>query len=162
MLPVGNAATDAAAGGHEPAAANIPSPGVDAPTEHVAPEDFGPDQPVQSPQITRLATQSPLTPTSEGYEDLDIGIYNSPVRTNDASNTTDIPAGGAEGPVTLTSMCTLLDMYVKKVDDLEKELKETKVNFGGQIEMLTAKVQDLERQLGQKKQRKVVIESEDE
>jgi hypothetical protein len=28
---------------------------------------------------------------------------------------------------------------------LEKELKETKANLGGQIDMLTAKVKDLER-----------------
>jgi hypothetical protein len=124
-----------------------PSPGVDAPTEHVAPEDFGPDQPIHTPQITRLATPSPLRPTYEGYEDLDAGFYNSPVRTNDAPNTTDIPAGGTEGPVTLTSMCTLLDRYVKKVDDLEKELKETKANLGGQIDMLTAKVKDLAQEL---------------
>jgi hypothetical protein len=40
-------------------------------------------------------------------------------------------------------MCTLLNRYVKKVDDLDKELKDTKATLGGQIDMLTAKVQDL-------------------
>jgi hypothetical protein len=130
--------------------------------EHVAPEVSGPDQPVHSPQITRLATPSPLRPTFEEYEDLDAGFYTSPLRTNEAPNTTDIPAGGAEGHVTHTSMCTLLNRYVKKVDDLEKEITETKAILGGQKNMLTAKVQDLERQLGQKRKRQVVIESEDE
>jgi hypothetical protein len=140
----------------------LSSPGVDAPNEHVAPEVSGLDQPVNSPQINRLATPSPLRPSFEEYEDLDAGFYNSPDRTNDAPTTTDIPAGGAEGPVTLTSICTLLNRYVKKVDDLEKELKDTKANLGGQIDVLTAKVQDLETQLGQKRKRQVVIESEDE
>ena len=60
--------------------------------------------------------------------DLDAGFYNSPVRLIDAPNTSDIPAGGAEGPVTLTSLTLLWNMYVQKVDTLEKDLKQKKEN----------------------------------
>jgi hypothetical protein len=72
-----------------------------------------PPTPVPSPQFTRQPTPSPLRPH---YEDTaDVNLDYSPSRTTDPPNTTDIPAGGAAGPVTLTSVSALLNRYVTKV-----------------------------------------------
>lgn len=140
----------------------IPSPTTDAPTEHVVTEDFAPDQPVQSPQLTRIPTPSPLSPTFEENVDIVADWYNSPVRTNDAPNTTDIPVGGAEGPVTLTSLSLLLDRYVHKMDTLEKELNHTKKTLGKAVVTLVKRVKKLENKLKTKKRKGAVIDSDEE
>ena len=103
-----------------------------------------------------------MRPTSEGYEDLNAGFYNSPVRTNAAPNTTNIPAGGAEGPVTLTSLSLLLNKYVQKVDTLEKDLKHTKKTLGKAVVTLVKRVKKFETQLKTKRRKGVVVESDEE
>lgn len=90
------------------------------------------------------------------------GLHFSPDRPNEAYNSPGHPADEAEDPVTLTNVFALLNRYVKKVDDLEKELKDIKTTLGGKIDVLTEKVQTLEGQHGQKTKRRMVIESEDE
>ena len=98
----------------------IRSPEVEKPVE---PEASNFDQPFASPQITRLATPSPMRPAFEDSENMDAGFHDSPLKTNDAPDTTCIPASGAEGPVTLTSMSILLNRCLQKIDDLDKDLK---------------------------------------
>jgi hypothetical protein len=77
--------------------------------EQVLNENLGPDQPVNSPQYTRLPTPSPLRPNFEDSVDVDIDLDYTTHRTIDDSNTTDIPVGGSEGPVTLSSVSALLN-----------------------------------------------------
>ena len=55
----------------------------------------------------------------------------------------------------------MLCRYVKKTDDLQKELADTKSSLGGEIELLKERVQELETQLGQQKKRKVVIDADE-
>jgi hypothetical protein len=89
-------------------------------------------------------------------------LYNSPVRTNDAPNTTNIPVGGAEGPITLTSLSLLLDRYVHKMDTLEKELKHTKQTLGKAVVTLVERVKKLENKLKTWKRKGAVIDSDEE
>jgi hypothetical protein len=71
----------------------------------------------------------------------------SPVRFNEAPMTNEKSVGGAEDPVTLTSVHALLCRYIEKTDDLQKELTNTKSTLGGEIEVLKKKVLHLEAQL---------------
>jgi hypothetical protein len=83
----------------------------------------------------------------------------SPARFNEAPFTTEQSVGGAEDPVTLTFVHDLLCRYIRKTEDLQKELADTKSTLGGEIEKLKSKVQDLEAQLIQQKKGKVVMDT---
>ena len=85
----------------------------------------------------------------------------SPERFNEAPITTEQSVGGAEDPITLTSVYELLNRYVQKVDGLQKELADTKSSLGSEIVLLTKRVQELEDQLGQQKKRKVVFDADE-
>ena len=105
------------------------------------------------PEMTRLPTPSPI----RDHFDDDMGVHVTPDRSNEVPMTTEQSAGGAEDPITLTSIHELLHMYKKEFDDLRKELADTKSSLG-----LQKKVQDLEAQIGQKKKRKFVFDSYEE
>ena len=130
--------------------------------EHVLNENLDPDQPVNSPQFTRLPTPSPLRPHFEDHVDVDVNLNYSTHRTNDASNTTDIPVGGAEGPVTLTSVSALLNRYVSRVDKLENDLNFTKKNLSNAVLTLIGRVKKLEGKLKQRKKQGVVYDSDED
>jgi hypothetical protein len=145
----------------------IPSP------THVAPDELVPevDETIQSlgtqvhtplePEITRLTTPSPVREPIDEGSPIFGHMHVSPERPNEAPITTEQSAGGAEDPITLTSVYELLNRYVKKVDNLQKELADTKSSLGGEIELLKKRARDLETQLGQQKKRKVVIDADE-
>ena len=68
--------------------------------------------------------------------------------------TTEQSPGGAEDPITLTSLNDLLHRYKTEVDDLRKELADTKASMGGEIAGLQGKVKELEAQVDLNKKRK--------
>jgi hypothetical protein len=146
---------------------SFPSP------SHVAPDELVPEveETIQSlgtqvptplePEITRLPTPSPVRePIDEGSPNV-VHMSVSPERSNEAPITTEQSVGGAEDPITLTSVYDLLCRYVKKTDDLQKELADTKSSLGGEIELLKERIQELETQLGQQKKRKDVIDADE-
>jgi hypothetical protein len=55
----------------------------------------------------------------------------------------------------------LLCRNIKRTDDLQKELPDTKSILGGEIELLKRKVQELETQLDQQKKRNTVIDADE-
>jgi hypothetical protein len=130
-----------------------PSP-FPSPT-HVAPDELVPEveETIQSlgtqvptplePEITRLPTPSPVRePIDEGSPNV-VHMSVSPERFNEAPITTEQSVGGAEDPVTLTSVYDLLCRYVKRTDDLQKELADTKSSLGDEIVLLKKRVQEL-------------------
>jgi hypothetical protein len=138
----------------------VPSPMDTSSPEQVIHEKLESDPPVPSPQFTRLPTPSPMRPHSE--DDVDVDLAYSTPRTTDAPNTTDIPVGGAEGPVTLTSVSALLNRYVTKVDKLEQDLHFTKKNLSQAVLTLIGRVKKLETKLKARKRKGVVYESDEE
>ena len=93
---------------------------------------------------------------------MNAGFHDSPLRTNDAPEATGIPAGGAEGPVTLTSMSILLNRYLQKIDTMDKDLKTTKKTLGEAIVKLVKKVKKLEDKLKSRKRKGVMVDSDEE
>lgn len=132
-----------------------PSP-IPTPT-HVATNELTPEveETIQSPsthvptslepEFTRLPTPSPVREQFvESSPNVVHMSVSPPVRFNEAPMTNEQSVGGAENPVTLTSVHALLCRYIKKTDDLQKELTTTKSTLGGEIEVLKQKVLDLE------------------
>ena len=113
------------------------------------------------PLFTRVSTPSPKRESINNGSPIIDHMHVSPERFNEAPNTNEQSAGGAEDPITLTSVYDLLNRYVKEVDNLRKELADTKSSLGGQIEELNRKVLDLETELGKNKQRKNVVTSDE-
>lgn len=142
------------AGAADAAGGNIPSPTPDAagidiplsPTTDVAggpipsptpiAADDNPPTPLREPTpsptsepatYTRLPTPSP---TRQPFED-DVhsggDFHVSPTRSYEAPHTSGQPIGGAEDPDALSSMSTLLNRCMQKVEEFETELKDTKL-----------------------------------
>lgn len=107
-------------------------------------------------------TPSPARETFEGDTNLGGDFYVSPTRTNEAPNTTGTPDGGAEDLVTLTSMFTLLHRCMNKVEELDKDLKDTKLTFGTVVLTLINRVKNLEDQIKTKRAKGVVSDSEED
>lgn len=140
-----------------------PSPAHMSPSATISPSQVAPveqtlefEDTFQSlePEFTRLPTPSPMRdPFDEGFPNV-VHESVSPAGFNEAPLTTEQSAGRVEDPITLTSVYDSLCRYMKRTDDLQKELADTMSNLGNEIETLKSKVQDLEAQLNQQKQSK--------
>lgn len=148
---------------------SLPSPfptpthdALDELTPEVAETIQSPSTHVPTPLESEFHRQPTPSPIREQFVEGSPNVVQltiSPERFNEAPMTNEQSVGGAENPVTLTSVHDLLCRYIKKTDDLQKELATTKSILGGEIEVLKKKVQDLEAQLTQQKKRKIVSDS---
>nr|GEW33866.1 hypothetical protein [Tanacetum cinerariifolium] len=72
------------------------------------------------------------------------------------------PSGGAEGPITLTTLSSIVSTLVQKVNSLETELKDHKKLFKDVVGELVKKVKAMEVKLKTKKRKIVVSDSDQE
>nr|GEU64305.1 ribonuclease H-like domain-containing protein [Tanacetum cinerariifolium] len=122
-----------------------------------------PDQPPASlSKHSRQQTSDPTASVLE-HEDAPMGgdFHTSPPRSFQAPPASQ-PSGGAEDPITLTALSSVVSTLVHKVHSLESELKDHKKLFKDVVGKLVKKVKALEVKLKSKKRKLVVSDSDQE
>nr|GEZ75658.1 synaptobrevin, longin-like domain protein [Tanacetum cinerariifolium] len=96
-------------------------------------------------------------------EDAPLGgdFHTSPTRSSHAPPT-DQPSGGAEDPITLTALSSVVSTSVQKVHSLEAKLYDHKKLFKDVVGKLVKKVKTLEVKLKTQKRKMVVSDSDQE
>jgi hypothetical protein len=169
MLPGGDEGAGAAnaAGGPipsptpAPAGGDIPLPSLDVVVGNIPSHTPAAAEP-NPPPPPRDPTPSPARETFEGATNIGGDFHVSSTRSNEAPNTTGQPVGGVEDPDTLTSMSTFVNRCLHKIEELEKDLKDTKQTLGTAVLTLIKRVKKLEDQIKNKKTKVVVSDSEDD
>nr|GEX66301.1 hypothetical protein [Tanacetum cinerariifolium] len=92
-------------------------------------------------------------------EPLGGSVHMSPPRSTQAPPACQ-PSGGAEDPITLTALSSVVSTLVQKVNSLETELKDHKKLFKDVMGKLVKKVKSLEVKLKTKKRKLVVSDSD--
>ncbi|GJY51103.1 putative ribonuclease H-like domain-containing protein [Tanacetum coccineum] len=94
---------------------------------------------------------------------LDSGnIHESPLRSHEAPLHEGHTSGNAEDRLQLKELMEIIPKLVTRIDDLEKELHQTKNTYGKAVLTLVERVKSLEKALKRKTKKMVVFDSEDE
>ncbi|GKB07546.1 hypothetical protein Tco_0835830 [Tanacetum coccineum] len=111
----------------------------------------------------RVETEGATTTTTGLDAGLDSGnIHESPLRSHEAPLPKGHTSGSAEDSLQLKELMAIIPKLVTKIDNLEKELKETKQTLRNVVLTLVKKVKSLEVALKRKTKKVVLSDSEDE
>ncbi|GJV35811.1 hypothetical protein Tco_1408288 [Tanacetum coccineum] len=131
------------------------------------PQPQGPTIPIVADEATTtgvgVKTEGATTTTSGLDAGLDSGnIYESPLRSHEAPRTEGNTSGSAEDSLNLKELMDIVPKLVLKIDNLEKELQQTKSTYKKTILTLVERVKLLEAALKRKSMKVILSESEDE
>ncbi|GKD74842.1 hypothetical protein Tco_1333124, partial [Tanacetum coccineum] len=119
--------------------------------------------PHSSPPSVRVETEGAATTTSGLDAGLDSGnIHESPLRSYEAPLPEGNTSGSAEDSLNLKELMDIVPKLVLRIDNLEKELQQTKSTYGKAVLTLVERVKLLEAALKRKSMKVILSESEDE
>ncbi|GJW50915.1 hypothetical protein Tco_0092266 [Tanacetum coccineum] len=111
----------------------------------------------------RVGTKGATTTTSGLDAGLDSGnMHESPLRSHEVPLHEGHTSGSAEDRLKLKDLIDIVPKLVTRIDDLEKELHQTKHTYGKVILTLVDRVKSLEKTLKRKTKKVVISDSEDE
>ncbi|GJS27576.1 hypothetical protein Tco_0488196 [Tanacetum coccineum] len=128
----------------------------------------------QGPTVTPVAdeatttgvgveTEGATTTTSGLDAGMDSGnIHESPLRSHEAPLPEGNTSGSAEDSLNLKELMDIVPKLVLRIDNLEKELQQTKSTYGKAVLTLVERVKLLEAALKRKSMKVILSESEDE
>ncbi|GKB63176.1 hypothetical protein Tco_0919362 [Tanacetum coccineum] len=110
-----------------------------------------------------VETEGATTTTSGLDAGMDSGnIHESPLRSHEAPLPEGNTSGSAEDSLNLKELMDIVPKLVLRIDNLEKELQQTKSTYGKAVLTLVERVKLLEAALKRKSMKVILSESEDE
>ncbi|GKA91241.1 putative ribonuclease H-like domain-containing protein [Tanacetum coccineum] len=123
-----------------------------------------PPIPAPIPSSLRLnePDKEPLTSTFVEDETARGSFHESPPRSHKATPSAGQPLGGAEDPLTLTALSSLISKFMQKTTSLESKLQDTKKTLGTAIITLVGRVKNIEDALKKRKRKPIISDSDDD